>query len=599
MDTKFAITKLNNENYFNWQLKVEMLMRERDIWKAVSDAAPNPVTDAWTKMDEKARATIILLVEDDQLQHVRDADSAAKAWKNLKEFYQKNSAGNRVFLLRSIMRQRASDSDDIEKHVKSMTDLFQRLSAIGKEIKPDFFMAATLMGSLPDSYDNLITAMEARDEEELTPSYICSKIIDEYKRRSSRESAQRDDMSTAAYSANTYRKNKKYCTFCKRPGHIIEECRNKAKKEKAVTEQNMMAALAEVDTHTEFAFATYAHTYDPSSWIVDSGSTSHISGTRDHFILFDSSYRATIELANGKRMNAIGKGDIIVQFINGSNESRNVRVCDVLYVPGIIGNLLSVMRMIDKGAVVRFNDKQCHIRQGETELAVGDIQGQLFIMRTAKPARTKHIAHPIQNRLKKNIAPSAKQQSTTEEVEFAFSFDQTEVHAAAAPAANPMNNHIDTPKEKATAAKIDTSFVIIKTEPVTAASANALMNTQNQIDTVSQNASDAENRSGEGDTSDISVQNKSNAGVLGKIGQLGSWLITNTRPDESSSHQSEQIDLLNLSLSNLHNVSDSLDDDEKQPYDQQSTQENEEKIQLRRSTRDRNVTNRYSSINID
>lgn len=331
MDSKHLVTKLNGDNYFNWKLKIEMLMRERGIWKAISDKPPDPVTDEWTTIDEKARATIILLVEDDQLQHVRDSNTAAQAWNNLKEFYQKNTASTRVFLLRSIMRHRANDGDDIEQHVKSMTDLFQRLSAVGKEIKPDFFMAATLMGSLPSSYDNLITALEARDEDVLTPSYVRSKIIEEYKRRSTRDANISDENSVAAYSATNYRKNKKYCVYCRKPGHNIDECRRKAKKD--ASEPQAANLIEENDNKTYYCLSTSSRA---NGFVIDSGATCHFSGNKDQFASFDPNYHATITLPNGQTMNATGKGEIRIQVLNESNAVRNLRLCDVLYIPGMV-----------------------------------------------------------------------------------------------------------------------------------------------------------------------------------------------------------------------------------------------------------------------
>lgn len=187
VENKYSIEKLNNENFFNWRYKIEMLLKEKGIWTVVKDVKPDPVTPAWTSNDEKAHSTIALNVCDNQIQHIRNCKSAKEAWTALKEFHEKDTPGNRVFILRTIMRQRLEEGGDLEVHVNKMNELFQRLLALGDEIKPDFFMSATLMGSLPDSYDPLITALEARSEDDLTSSLVCSKLIAEYKRRISKE----------------------------------------------------------------------------------------------------------------------------------------------------------------------------------------------------------------------------------------------------------------------------------------------------------------------------------------------------------------------------------------------------------------------------
>ena len=50
---------------------------------------PEPVTTTWSQKDDEERATIGLLVEDNQLQHIWNAESARDAWDGLKGYHQK------------------------------------------------------------------------------------------------------------------------------------------------------------------------------------------------------------------------------------------------------------------------------------------------------------------------------------------------------------------------------------------------------------------------------------------------------------------------------------------------------------------------------
>lgn len=98
-DEKYTITKLNGENYFNWRFRAEMLLKIKEIWSTVEDEIPSPVTTAWTKADQKALATIVLTVEDSQIQHIRDCKTAKEAWTALREFHEKDTPGSRVRIL--------------------------------------------------------------------------------------------------------------------------------------------------------------------------------------------------------------------------------------------------------------------------------------------------------------------------------------------------------------------------------------------------------------------------------------------------------------------------------------------------------------------
>lgn len=65
-DTKFrfAIEKLNGENYQVWSYKIELLLIKDDLWDVIKNNAPSPVIASWSKKDDQARATIGLLIED-------------------------------------------------------------------------------------------------------------------------------------------------------------------------------------------------------------------------------------------------------------------------------------------------------------------------------------------------------------------------------------------------------------------------------------------------------------------------------------------------------------------------------------------------------
>jgi len=58
-----------------------------------------------------------------------------------------------------------------EKHLKDMKELTDKLAAIGAPISEDQVVA--LLGSLPQSYETLVTALEARVKSEIcsTGSY--------------------------------------------------------------------------------------------------------------------------------------------------------------------------------------------------------------------------------------------------------------------------------------------------------------------------------------------------------------------------------------------------------------------------------------------
>jgi len=175
-----TITKLNNENYEAWKFKLELLLMKEELWDTVHKEPPTPHTEEWKTKDRKARATIGLLVEDDQLIHIRDAETARDAWEKLKTYHVKASLSNKVFLLKSLCNTKLTETGNMEEHIQKLTVINDKLKAAGEDIKENLFIAM-LLCSLPESYNSLINGLESRPETDLNISLVKSKLIDEYR----------------------------------------------------------------------------------------------------------------------------------------------------------------------------------------------------------------------------------------------------------------------------------------------------------------------------------------------------------------------------------------------------------------------------------
>lgn len=220
---KIVLTKLNGNNYFNWRYKMEMLLIGKGYWQVIKDDAPVPVTDVWTEKDEKTHSLIALSVEDGQIQHIRKCKSAKEAWKNLKEFHEKDTPNSRVAILRKLMTKKLEENGDVVAHVNEMNELFQKLLALGEEFKPEFILSATLIGSLPESYSALATVLESRNEE-LTSSVVSSKLIDEYERRKERKNGNETSAYKLSSTSSRNLKEEVVCFFCDKKGHYKQNC---------------------------------------------------------------------------------------------------------------------------------------------------------------------------------------------------------------------------------------------------------------------------------------------------------------------------------------------------------------------------------------
>ena len=94
-----------------------------------------------------------------------------------------------------------------------------------------------------------------------------------------------------------------------------------------------------------------------SSWLIDSGCTNHMTTDLSLFKDLDKSYMSKVRTGNEEYVKVEGKGVIEVETMSGTKTLKNM-----LYVPKINQNLVSVGQLLESGYSLSFNDGMCNIR---------------------------------------------------------------------------------------------------------------------------------------------------------------------------------------------------------------------------------------------
>jgi len=389
-----TIAKLDNTNYQPWKFKVRMLLIREGTWKYVQEARPAEPDAEWIKQDEKAQSTISLSINDSQIIHICKCETAKEMWEELQKVHERANLSNKLYLMRKLYQTRLSQDQDMNDYIRSTLEMVERLHGIGEEIK-DFHIAALLLSGLPDSYDNLVTALDARPDDELTLEYVKGKLVDEYKRRTSgkSESALNTYDITAAKNSNISRQRE--CFFCKKPGHVKKDCRAwKAKiseLKKLGKYQKAKTAVMDDDSSSDVAFKVNVDTLSSTGWYIDSGATSHMTNDRSFFTEFHTK-NEKVTVANGQFMMSEGVGDGYLHC-PVSTEKHKIPVKDVLYVPTLESNLLSVKKLAKQGNVVKFEGDNCSISKGNKTYAEGKITNDLYRLNCEKANAVKEDSH--------------------------------------------------------------------------------------------------------------------------------------------------------------------------------------------------------------
>ena len=370
-------------------------------------AADATKAQEWETRDERVLGDLTLSISTPLRALVRGVGTAKAAWDKILAVYETKLASNILHLRKEYYQCRMEDvtaKDAMQTHINRMRNLIDRLACVGTVITAED-AGVQLYLSLPDPYSNISAALSIKPISELTFDMVASVLLQEERRlqglasatpsaTAKAESALAAGLSPAGNSKPPVTVPRPRCSYCKKSGHTEGVCYKKhgypVGHPLHVPDQDPRATFActvfivHDERRTVTTTATppvsdtvaVASTVPPSptsaplalstqpatsEWLVDSGASQHICASADWYATYQPVSDKSVIVANGQRIPAVGRGDIHVDIqINGRSESGTFR--DVLYVPGMAYNLLSVTRMTEAGLNVAFRGKDCIIR---------------------------------------------------------------------------------------------------------------------------------------------------------------------------------------------------------------------------------------------
>ncbi|RYG87356.1 MAG: hypothetical protein EON59_07695 [Alphaproteobacteria bacterium] len=85
-----------------------------------------------------------LNVEDSQLVHIRNKETAQDVWISLRSAHEKDTLTNRVSLYKRIAMLKMKEDGKAEEHLNDLMNLFQKLEDLGQEGEPCGFAGASI-----------------------------------------------------------------------------------------------------------------------------------------------------------------------------------------------------------------------------------------------------------------------------------------------------------------------------------------------------------------------------------------------------------------------------------------------------------------------
>ncbi|KAK0583215.1 hypothetical protein LWI29_034678 [Acer saccharum] len=265
-----------------------------------------------------------------------------------------------------------SDVQIMEKILRTLTEKFEyKVTAIEESKDLEEMTLDELMGSLQAHEQRLDEKSVTKVEEALQIQLSLKKDKDETRKNSEasqkgqnsqnwRGSASRSSQRKGGGGNNTNQKNKSQiqCFRCKRYGHYKNECKSNGR--------NFQANVAEDGDYSETLLLACNVAVDDAKykWFLDTGYSNHMCGRKEMFSKLDETFTSEVKFGNNSNVLVMGKGKISISLKDGSKNT----ISEVLFVPSLQQNLLSVGQLSEKGYDMRIYRGVCTINDEQKGL---------------------------------------------------------------------------------------------------------------------------------------------------------------------------------------------------------------------------------------
>ncbi|KAD2394436.1 hypothetical protein E3N88_41413 [Mikania micrantha] len=438
-----GVKKLNHQNYNTWATYLSSYLQGQDLWEIVQGheaVQPDRETQErtlrkWRIKAGKAMFILKTTVEEELLDHIKDAVSPKQAWDTLAEVLSKKNdvrlqlLENELFSITQKELSIAQYFHKVKTLCREIADLDQqsvigdarmkRIIIHGLRAEYRSFVAAVQGWPVQPSlgeFENLLASQEAlakqmgsvtigstsKTEDEVLyaekgkgklkvnynkPGYAqkgANRFNDKNKRHEHGERKTFDaDRGESSGERKTHYNNKRFpykCYKCGYKGHMAKNCRVKLNDEgNTATVKNddgwdAEALVAQVEDAEVFNVITENRRNRLDEWIVDSGCSNHLTGDKERLknpIVYGGSKVVTID--DNSKYQIAHIGDVVFSSEGGK---QDLVLKNVYHVPGMRRNLISVSQMTEEGSFVVFGPKDVRVFKNIETSSVPILKGR-------------------------------------------------------------------------------------------------------------------------------------------------------------------------------------------------------------------------------
>ncbi|KAL2236677.1 UNVERIFIED_CONTAM: Retrovirus-related Pol polyprotein from transposon TNT 1-94 [Sesamum indicum] len=384
------------------------ILIQQKVFKAIDGRYSDSISEEKVlENDEYVYSSIILNLSDNVLRKVGKQDTARDLWKKLEDLYTDVSLPSKLFLLEKFFKYKIDLSRTIDENLDDFTKLVQDIKLTGDK-NIDEYSPSVLLNAIPDTYVDVKAAIKyGRDSVSLdiVVNGLKSKEIDlktnrpsnnhhevnsvrgrskfrnfsnRYNGRSKSRNKNRSKFRNRDYSHKDDKIRERRCYNCGIKGHYIKDCRkprrdnrdNNGEEKERVNNVTNESGEVFVVSDVNSVLPMCMH-----EWLVDSGCTFHISPFENIFSNLKLGDFGFVSMANEKRCDIKGIGDISLIFDNG----YRMTLKHVRYVHELSHNLISCAALEDEGLEGRWGKGIMKIMKGSLVVFKAEKRRNLYL----------------------------------------------------------------------------------------------------------------------------------------------------------------------------------------------------------------------------
>ena len=408
-----TVPSLTGNNYPSWSRRMQFLLQQQGLWAkhfTGREIPPGETSDAKAireLAEEKAFGMLGLAVDPNTITIPKSITNPKELWDYLKNLYEPKNIMRYITLRRKLNTIKKTDDITMTKYVNLIEECAAEIADCGKALDDEEIACSILIG-LPTQLDQMVMSFAATlgSKDKLSLDKVKHLLCFEDSRQKALTTTEENSTNSNAFVSRTFTPTITSgirCFLCGGYGHGKFQCGSKVPDDATTTrgrgatrgrgrsskrgrgpqrgkrEQNSLATFTMAKYAAISAQATMQGWSLKDVLILDSGATGHMVHNRNWFHKIHRIPTEKVKCAN--------KSEPIMTNYKGSirfeTNKSTITLEEVLYVPDLDVNLLSIRAAVRNGCKIVFDEDVCRIYRKKTRklLAQGQLQNELYVLR--------------------------------------------------------------------------------------------------------------------------------------------------------------------------------------------------------------------------